>query len=297
MAYQTSYGGGNPFGLRLTPMVKRLLIINGAVFVAAALLSAASTTSIVPLLGFSPAHFLTRPWTLLTYAFTHVDFFHVLFNMLALFFFGPPLEERWGAQGFLRFYLVSAAGAALFSLLQPALYVIGASGAVYGVMLAFALYWPNSPIYIFGIFPIAAKWLVGGLALFSILSIMGGGGGGIAHWAHLGGFITAFAYLKSPWAPSAWGEIPTRARTKQSRSSPSALLPWVGKGKEARREAPASTAAARTAPQSAAASRAERELLDDVDRILDKISAEGIQSLTAEERKRLDEVSRRRRTN
>jgi membrane associated rhomboid family serine protease len=296
MAYRSSYSTGNPFGFRVTPMVKRLLIINGAVFLLAFILTASGNWGLVrDLLAFSPSTFLTRPWTLLTYAFTHVEVFHVLFNMLVLFFFGPPLEEKWGAQPFLRFYLVSAAGAALFSLLEPNSSVIGASGAVYGVMLAFALNWPNQPVYIFGIFPVAAKWLVGGMAVLSVLYVFGGGPPGISHWAHLGGFITAFAYLKSRWAPNPWGELPARPASKKRSMGASALLPWMGKKEEApaRKETPAvaATRAGRADP------KVERELLDDVDRILDKISEHGIASLTEAERQRLDEVSRKRRTN
>jgi membrane associated rhomboid family serine protease len=291
MAYGQSYGMGNPFGFRITPMVKRLLIVNGAVFLLAFLfVSLGNGRFVLDFLAFRWSTFFSRPWTLLTYAFTHVAVFHLLFNMLALFFFGPPLEEKWGSQPFLRFYLVGAAGAALFSLFEPRAGVIGASGAVYAVMLAFAMNWPNQPVYIFGIFPVPAKWLVGGMAVLSILYVLGPGPPGISHWAHLGGFITAFAYLKSPWAPNPWGELPSRPGAKKAGTS---LLPWVGKKKPVRREAPTPA----RAHAGGADPKVERELLDDVDRILDKISEQGIGSLTEEERKRLDEVSRKRRTN
>jgi membrane associated rhomboid family serine protease len=287
MAYGTSYGMGNPFGFRVTPMVKRLLMVNGAVFILAFLLGRGF---VIEYLAFSWASFFTRPWTLLTYAFTHVEPFHALFNLLLIFFFGPPLEEKWGSQPFLRFFLIGAAGAALFSLLEPRASVIGASGAVYALMLAFAMNWPNQPVYIFGIFPVPAKWLVGGMAVLSVLFILRPTGDGISHWAHLGGFITAFAYLKSPWAPNPWGELPSRRGAKKTGGS---LLPWVGKKKPVRREAPTPA----RAQAGGADPKVERELLDDVDRILDKISEQGIGSLTEEERKRLDEVSRKRRTN
>jgi membrane associated rhomboid family serine protease len=293
MSYRSSYGSGSPFGVSITPMVKRLLIINAGVFLVAFLLENFTTSTVVrDLLGFSPARFLTRPWTLLTYAFTHVGIFHVFFNLLMLFFFGPPLEGRWGSQPFLRYYLVAAAGGAVFSLMQPYGYVIGASGAIYGLMLAFAMAWPNMPIHVFGIFPVPAKWLVGGMAVISVLYIIAPQADGVAHWAHLGGFVTGFLYLKSQWGPSPWGELP--ARSRKPKRTPSAILPWMENRKPSEgREVPA---AAPARPRAAAARR-ERELLDDVDRILDKISEQGIASLTEDERKRLDEVSRKRRTN
>src|SRR5690606_3126395 len=140
-----------------------------------------------------------------------VGLFHLLFNLLALFFFAPPLEERWGSRGFLRFYFIAGAGGSLLSLAFWNQSIAGASAAVYGVMVAFAMYWPDNPIYIWGIFPIKAKWLVGGLVALSLFSAVGGSASGTAHLAHLGGAIAAFVYLRSPWAPPAWGEVP-RAR-------------------------------------------------------------------------------------
>jgi membrane associated rhomboid family serine protease len=176
-----SYTGsryGNPFGFTVTLWVKRLLIINGVLF----LLRYAFPPLIV-YLGFLPAAILTQPWSVLTYMFVHLDLFHVLFNMLVLFFFGPPLEDRWGPSEFIKFYLICGVGGAVLSLLFWDQRIIGASAAVYGVMLAFAMYWPDNPVYIWGIFPVKAKWLVGFLVGLSLFLAITGGGAGVAHLA------------------------------------------------------------------------------------------------------------------
>ncbi|HEX8675120.1 MAG TPA: rhomboid family intramembrane serine protease [Longimicrobium sp.] len=271
----------------------KLLIANTAIFIVLLLLDKTSAGGVVEAyLMLNREHLLTRPWTLVTYAFTHTKPFHYLFNMVGLFFLGPPLEDRWGGRAFLRFYLVAALGGAIFSLFVPGS-VLGASAAVNGLLLAWALIWPDAQIYLFGIIPVKVKYLAIGLAVISLLNSAGSGGDeGVAHLAHLGGFVASLLYLKSPWAPSEWGEVP--ARPSKRRKKENALAAWVGK----KRSGPQPVASTPVTPHpSAPAHRAERELLDDVDRILDKISAQGLGSLTDDERKRLDEVSRRYRTN
>lgn len=300
MAYRDSYGGFG--GFSVTPWVKRLLIVNTAAFlVAFTMVAVLRYTWFLDLVAFGPTRFVTRPWTLITYAFVHVGIGHVLGNLLTLFFFGPPLEDRWGGRAFLRFYLVAAAGAALFSALfyfwDPANWIIGASGATFGMMLAFAMIWPDMPIHVWGIFPVKAKWLVGIMGFVQFLLAASGSGGRVAVLAHLGGMLTAFLYLKSPWAPHAWGEVPRAARRPQQKRTGVALVPWGGKKQAAAASQTATVTQARPAAARNKGKSSERELLDDVDRILDKISAHGLGSLTDEERKRLDEVSRRYRTN
>jgi membrane associated rhomboid family serine protease len=298
MSYRTSsYGGFGGGGFSVTPWVKRLLIANTAVFLVAFIAARFGYGPwILDRFALEPREILVEPWTILTYAFLHLGIGHVFFNMLSLFFFGPMLEERWGSRAFLRFYLVAAAGSALFAALEalydPGVVVLGASGAVYGLMMAFAMAWPTMPIHVWGIFPIQARWLV---AIMAVLSVLLMGGGGVSHLAHLGGFATAFLYLRSPWAPGAWGELPPSrrkpARSKARERAGSGLsLGWLRK-EPPQPPAPEKPAGATNRP------RDEQQLLDDVDRILEKISARGLGSLTDEERKRLDEVSRRYRSN
>jgi membrane associated rhomboid family serine protease len=258
--------------------VKRLIIANVAVFVVTAVLPDSFTAE---WLAFRPDHVLTRPWGAFTYMFVHADLMHLVMNMLVLFFFAPPLEDRWGSREFLRFYLICGLGGVLLSFLLAPSGLVGASAACYGVMLAFALAWPDAPIYFWGIFPIKAKYLVGFFFLLTVMSAFGSAGGPVAHMAHLGGFLTGLIYLKADWRPKAQLAA-LKKRTTQARRL--AIVPRD----EEPTPPPARAGAWRTADESA--------LLDAVDRVLDKISAEGMSALTPEERGVLDEVSRRHRT-
>lgn len=287
MAYR-SYSFG--FGMGLTPWVKRLMIINGAVMLLQ-FVTGNGNPNLSPIthyLAFTPSHVLVQPWTLLTYMFVHGGFWHLLFNMLGLFFFGPPLEARWGSREFIKYYLICGLGGAALSFAfafgSP---IIGASGAVYGVMLAFAMNWPDMPIYIWGIFPVPAKYLVAIFAIMSFLSMLNPRGGNIAHAAHLGGFAAGFLYLKLD-RPGGLFSGMKKGMTKRR-------LHVVSGEKEERRTPTASVSAPTNAQRRSIAR--EEGLLDELDRVLDKISTQGMASLTADERKLLDDVSRRYRQN
>ena len=162
----------------------------------------------IDLLGLVPALVIRKLWIwqLGTYMFLHGSVSHVLFNMLALWMFGTELERRWGTRSFLKFYFVTGVGAALltvlFSLLPfgfaRQLYaspIIGASGAIYALLLAYAFYFPNRPIYIYFVFPIPAKifvLIIGAIAFYASFTA----GGGIANITHLGGLLVGYLYLK-----------------------------------------------------------------------------------------------------
>jgi hypothetical protein len=156
---------------------------------------------------------------------------------------------------------------------------------VYGVMLAFAINWPDAPIYIWGILPVKAKYLVMVLALFSIMSMVSpSGGGNIAHAAHLGGFAAGFVYLRLARPGGGLGGIRKMMNKRK--------LKVVSRDDSSR-----TTVSPR--PSSAPRGRGtaeEEKLLDELDRVLEKISTQGMSSLTPQERKLLDEVSRRYRT-
>jgi membrane associated rhomboid family serine protease len=274
MAYR---GGGMTFGFGLTPWVQRLIIANTLVF-----LLTTAVPQVYNYTAFVPSAILLRPWTLVTYMFVHANFMHLLFNMLGLFFFGPPLEARWGSREFAKFYIICGLGGAMLSFLFANNAIIGASAAVYGVMLAFAMNWPDTPIYIWGIFPVPAKILVGVLAIFSLLSAFNGAGGNVAHFAHLGGFVAGWIYLK--WDGKRRSSGLDRFRKMMSQRK----LTVVPGGKE-------STGTPSRAETSSP--RNSEGLLDELDKVLDKISTSGMSSLTAEERKLLDDVSRRFRQN
>jgi membrane associated rhomboid family serine protease len=210
----------------MTPWVLRLIIANVAVF-----LLAMSNPSFLQAFVLVPAFALTRPWTLITYMFIHGGFGHLLFNMLGLYFFGPRLEHRLGGRHFLALYFFSGImGAILSFFFTPYSPIIGASGAIFGVFLAFARYWPREKIYIYGLLPIEARLFVGIMTALSIFSGLSGTGGGVAHFAHLGGFLGGFLYLRwMEWSSPA-------ARFKRKAGAPSVKSGDAGRWSRIRRE-------------------------------------------------------------
>ncbi|HXX64470.1 MAG TPA: rhomboid family intramembrane serine protease [Bacteroidota bacterium] len=169
----------------------RLIALNVILFVLSE-----TSPGLMPAMMLVPAYVLVRPWTVVTYMFMHANFGHILFNMLGLYFFGPRVEEELGGARYLWLYFISGfMGAALSFIFTPYAAIVGASGAIYGVFLAFAYFWPHERIYIWGVVPIESRLMVIGM---TALSLFGGfsAGSGIAHFAHLGGFVGAYVYLK-----------------------------------------------------------------------------------------------------
>ena len=191
---QYRFGSGGFGGMSLTPMVKRLLIANVAVYLYQIFFGG---YGFVGLFAVSvPAFFDGFVWQPLTYMWLHAPDspFHLIFNMFALWMFGGSLEAVWGSRRFLRFYLQCGIGAGLIILLWNALVghpwpTLGASGAIYGLLLAFGLTWPDRTIVLlFPPIPIKAIWFIPFLFLMSVLF---GGGGNVSHVGHLGGVIVA----------------------------------------------------------------------------------------------------------
>jgi len=207
-------------------------------------------------------------WRLFTYMFVHdySGIMHILFNMLMLWMFGVPVAREMGEGGFLKLYLLSGLFAGLCSLVfygatgSPAV-IVGASGAVYALLVAFARFFPEQQLLMFFLFPVPVKYAVlimGGISLLLINS-----GDGVAHIAHLGGAAFAWVYLNWFWAPSRGGFM---AQWKQRRNR--------NRWEKAMRDG-----------------ENLRLAMDEIDPILRKIGAQGIDSLSRAERKRLDEVS------
>ena len=187
-----------------TPAIKAIIIANIAVFVVTLVAPAVRLT-----FGLEPANIFHQlaVWQPITYMFLHAGVSHILFNMLALWMFGVELERMWGSRFFTQYYFVCGVGAALTTVLlsfipgsfgQQLYYslTVGASGAIYGVLLAYALYFPNRPIYLYMLFPIPAKvfvMIMGGIALLLSVSEPGGG---VAYTTHLGGLVAGYLYLK-----------------------------------------------------------------------------------------------------
>jgi len=180
----------------MTPWTRRLLVANVVMFFVTY-----SSADLWYLLQLNPQRILAQPWmafTAFTYMFLHAGLGHLFFNMLGLFFFGPRLESRLGSRGFLLLYFLSGLGGAAFSFLFARQYpVVGASAAVYGVLLGFAMYWPRERIYIWFVIPVEA-WLIATLLVVGSLwaGINPSAGSRTAHFAHLGGLAVGFLFLK-----------------------------------------------------------------------------------------------------
>ena len=189
------------FGYGLPPVVKNLMIVMGAVFLLQMVVGGWMEFyfGLIPILVWKE-YFL---WQLFTYIFLHGGFSHILFNLLALWWFGGELENYWGSKKFLFYFLFCGIGAGICTVLfTPGIYqripVIGASGAIYGILLAFAWLFPNRPILIYFLFPMPAKYMVIIFGLIEFFSSMGGSGGGVAHLTHLGGLLFGFFYMGYP---------------------------------------------------------------------------------------------------
>jgi membrane associated rhomboid family serine protease len=188
----------------MTPAVKWIIWTNIAAFVAGL-----AFHQLQDYLGLVPQEVIERGWIwqLATYMFLHVGPLHILFNMLGIWMFGVELERMWGTRFFLKYYAITGIGAAVTTILvgllpyapTAATYgatTVGASGALYGLLVAYALYFPDRPILMFLLFPVPAKFFVIIIGAISFLSATGGGSPTVAHVAHLGGIVFGYLYLK-----------------------------------------------------------------------------------------------------
>lgn len=251
----------------LTPIVGQLLLINAAVY-----LLIPRGSALFAQMVFVPAEILSHPWTVITYQFLHANLAHIFFNMIALFFFGPRLEARLGSKHFLGLYLTSGVVGGLLSLTTPSAPIVGASGAVFGVLLGYAKFWPRDKILIWAIFPVEARVFVIFLTVLSLVSGLGGAGGNIAHFAHLGGFLGGWAYLKARERTSAARRFQKKVESPALRmKEPEILEQWRGIDPDSLHEVNR----------------------DEYERISQKIRSEGPSSLSPRERTFVERFSRR----
>ena len=191
------------FGQGLTPAVMYLLIANGVGFALSLFFpeTTMQALALIPVMVWPGLQL----WRVVSYMFLHGNFTHLLFNMLGLYFFGPQLERAWGTRQFYIFYFLTGVGAGIVAVPfysyfgSPDTRVIGASGAIFGILAGFALMWPNQIIYLQFLFPIKAKWLVLGYAVmefFSTASSLGGRNPGVASVAHLAGLVIGYFYVR-----------------------------------------------------------------------------------------------------
>ena len=192
----------------LSQAIRTLIALNVGAFLLTLIVPAVTAR-----LGLMPAMVLGdfALWQPVTYMFLHGGIGHLLFNMLALWMFGTDLERTWGTRFFLRYYFVTGIGAAVVTILwsltplplAESLYrtvVVGASGAIYGLMLAYGMYFPHRTVFLY-VFPVPARYAVMILGAIAFLSSMGSAGDGVAHVAHLGGLLVGYLYLKGRRGP------------------------------------------------------------------------------------------------
>ncbi len=258
--YQRNYYGG--YGRSLTPAVKWLLISNIVIF----LIQQLFPRGLVYLFGLSPYYMWEQRafWQPITYMFLHGGIMHLLFNMLVLWMFGSALEGVWGTAFFLRYYFITGIGAGLSNaILTPnsEAIIIGASGAMYGLLAAYGILFPNNIVYFYFLIPIKAKYLVAIFGGIEFLASLYPGASPIAHIVHLGGMVVGVLYL-------------TRDR----------IFRWFKrslKNYHHQRE---------FERQRQKAENIEK-LRNEIDGLLDKINEVGMENLTYWERRRLYELS------
>ncbi len=322
--YEQRRNFGVGTGKLFPPVIKGLLIANVAVFLFVYMIAPAFSLFGAPLIAVIQHYFALQPfewftsrmatfmpWQLLSYQFLHGNFvnfdsgfFHLFFNMFGLWMFGQELEQIWGGKKFLIFYLLAGIGAGLTQLFIPFLGIetgptVGASGALYGILLAFGLSFPNRQIFMFPLFiPIKAKYFI---VIFAGLEMLMGfaGSDGVAHFAHLGGAATGFLLL---FIGKRIG-MPT-FKTAEERLNSNVFGNYY---QEEQKKQPAKIfqisfqksvqqnpiQAVETAPIKAYTIDGEIVTQGKIDEILDKISASGYQKLTEREKHILTELSKK----
>jgi membrane associated rhomboid family serine protease len=192
------------FGSQLSSAVRMLMAWNVIFFLAQQLLRSRMEFY----LGLIPALVWKGwLWQLVSYMFLHGSFFHILFNMLALWMFGSELENLWGTRRFVKYYFFTGIGAGITTaLINPHSIIptIGASGAIYGLLLAYGVTYPDRPILLYFIVPIKAKYFVVLFGMIELVASFSGSHSGIAHLAHLGGLIFGWLYLRGFPGQRAW---------------------------------------------------------------------------------------------
>lgn len=291
---------------RLTPAVQAFIAITIAVmFVQTAI----GPSDMSAWLGFDSSRLPARWWTAFTYMFVHGGLVHLLANLYPLYLFGPRLERHWGADGggakrFTWFYLVCGLGGVVFELLfmRGGGALIGASAAVFGVMTAYAMQWPDDEVYVLFIVPVRARTLAVGLLVFNlVLGVMTTGAGGLnmAYCAHLGGVIAAYIYMRMS-ASGGMDQVQQRVANIPDADEPPRAIPRNPPRRERGDEVDDIVAKSRAIAGKRVVSvspktRRGEARADELNRVLDKISQHGIESLTSDERKVLEEMSKRLR--
>lgn len=254
----------------MTYWVRILLVTNIAMFVLT------WVTPVIPMgyVAFRPAFFFVLPWTIVTYMWVHAGVFHILMNMFVLWQFGTMVEGRIGSARFIGLYFFSGISAAAlhWMLASPNQAIVGASGAVAGVILAFARYWPNAQLALMGVIPMRARTMVAVFVFASIFLARSPVAGNIAHFAHLGGLAGGYIWVR--------GLEYFSGSARFRRQVYANVQPSVRKDQD-------------LVDRMHRVNRTEMHEINraEFDRLVAKVEAEGIRSLTLDERAFLDRLS------
>lgn len=328
---QSGYGGGG-FLSMIPPVIRYILFINFAVFILQYFVIENIYIGNTPISAYFFNYFALQtnnfsfsfaqdsfwPWQLLTFQFMHGGFWHIFFNMFAIWMFGMELEHEWGSRRFLLYYLLTGIGAGLVQLAIASGPTIGASGGVFGVLLAFGMMHPDRKIFIFPIFiPIKAKYFVMIYAGIELFLGVTGSSDGIAHLAHVGGAITGFLLIKYGDQLGIYKFFNTFIKSFGLRGSGVGYTQFGGNYNQGRSNNPFGRSKPReeanryqvtwekTSSDNDYSIRnndsedksyiidGEKITQETIDQILDKISASGYQNLTPREKLILNELSKR----
>lgn len=268
---------GFRFGGPITPVVKKLMLFNGAVFIFQQIGGIFAPGFLESVFGLSHAgvakNFML--WQPFTYMFLHGGWLHIIFNLIALWMFAGEIENILGEKKFLKFYLLSGLGAGFFiAMMNYYIFVrlgsspvtIGASGAVYAILLAYGISWPNREVLLYFVLPVKMKYLLigfGVMEFFGTLSSASGTGGGISHIGHLGGLICGFFLFKI-----------MRSRGFSSAKGKSSILGDFERKRQLKKK------------QNEINTRIKAKKI--IDSSLEKIARGGMSSLTPDEKKQLE---------
>ena len=294
MSHPTTLESETP---RLTPAVQTLIAINFEMIVVQ--LAGVPYADVATWFGFDSKALPERWWSVGTYMFVHAGVLHLVANMYALYVFGPRVEHAWGYRKFAWFYLICGLGGVAFEMLFiRGSGLVGASAPVFGVLTAYAMQWPDDELYLVFIVPMRARTLAAGMFGFNlVLGLIGTtDGANVAYFAHIGGAIVAYIYMRMA-ATTSMDQVRQRvANLPDADEPPRAIprnLPRRERGDEvddivAKSKAIASKRVASLTPTS----RRREAKAEELNRVLDKISEQGIDSLTSDERKVLEDVAR-----
>jgi len=290
-----------PQSPRMTRAVQWILALNIGVYFLQ--LTLFGSDAVYSALALDPARFPSAWWTVGTYMFVHAWLAHLAFNMFTLWMFGPRLEQEWGTRSFVQFYLWCGLGGAIAHLaLAQHSAVIGASGAISGVLVAYALRWPDEEVYLFGVIPMKSRWLVAALLAMNVIFALSPSSR-IDWTAHVGGMAFGWIFLKvyavggltrvKGWVSSVPDESEDMPRAVPRNRGP--MRERGGSVDEVVERSNAVVLRERKPLQHIPKQETAKEYAAKVNQLLDKISQNGIGSLSREERRILEEMSRKLR--